>query len=68
MQKWRVVSQDVRLVVKGEGYCNNYGTMSLLLIDQLPNYRRCIIVLKRMQAVSFAFETATHFLTLELVM
>jgi hypothetical protein len=65
IQKWRVVTQDVRLV-QGGGYYNKYGTMSLLLIDQLPNYRRRFIILIRMQVHLFALEMATRFLTLEL--
>ena len=49
-QKWRVFSRDWGLVVKEEGYNSTYGMMSLFLIDQLPNYRKSVIMLKRVLA------------------
>ena len=49
-QKWRVISRDGGLFVKEEGYNSTYGMMSLFLIDQLPNYRKSVIMLKRVLA------------------
>ncbi len=63
-QKWKFVVLDERHFRK-EGYNNTYGTMSLLLIDHFPIYRRSFIMLKRVLASLFASEMATHFLTFE---
>jgi hypothetical protein len=63
-QKRKFVIHDGRHVQE-EGYTNPSGTLSLLLIGQFSNYRRSIIMLKRMLASLFALEMATCFLTLE---